>query len=192
MTVTTRAFRLALFLPLLAVSLPAFATKTEAITPPDIDAVTTLDEVVVTGDRTLFAARQALIEAEDRFYARWNVLNDDKRFDVHCSEETPHDHPSRIVRRICQPGFIAQLEQVESDRVLTSILGTASSQGGVVSVASMQAEQSLLREEMKKRTLAMINRDPELKRALLERARLEQHFEALRREKFKDRWIVWK
>jgi hypothetical protein len=48
-----------------------------------------------------------------------------------------------------------------------------------------------LREQMKKRTLEMIGKDPELKRALLERARLEQHFEELRREKFKDHFIVW-
>jgi len=45
--------------------------------------------------------------------------------------------------------------------------------------------------ELRKRTLDMLNKDPELKRALLERARLEQHYEALRKEKFRHRWIVW-
>jgi hypothetical protein len=171
---------------------PTLAAKATAVLPADIGDLSTLDEVVVTGERSLSAARMAIIEAEDRFYARWNSLNDDRRFDIHCREETPRDHHSRITRRICEPGFVDQAEQVTAERAMLEMQGGMSGDGRTVQVGSTAPQMMLMRQELRKRTLAMLEKDPELARALVERARLAQHFDELRREKFKDRWIHWK
>ncbi len=44
--------------------------------------------------------------------------------------------------------------------------------------------------DLKARTLQLLDKDPELLRALLERARLERYYNDLRARKFKNRWIV--
>ena len=45
--------------------------------------------------------------------------------------------------------------------------------------------------EMRKRVLERLKKDPDLLRALLERAKLQQHYEALRKKKFENAWVVW-
>ena len=174
------------------VAAPALAGKVEAVAPSNVGAVSSLEEVVIQGDRTLSAARKAMVDAEDRFYARWNDLNDDRKFDIRCHNEIPSDHPSRIWHRVCQPAFLEDMVQVASAEFVQAMQGgTTAGRGQVMLPSSNPGQVMLMRAEMKKRTLAMLQKDPELMRALLERARLEQHFEALRKEKFKDRWIVW-
>lgn len=158
------------------------AARTEAVTPGDIDGVKSLDEVVVTGDRTLSAARKAIVEAEDRFYRRWNALNDDRLFDITCAMVTPTG--SHLSVRVCQPRFVDESDRAEAVRALGVLNGAfvPGADGGYVAALNL---------ELRRRTLKALNTDPELKRALIERARLQQHYEALRKEKFKDRWIVW-
>jgi hypothetical protein len=171
------------FLPLMLAlaAAPAVADKTVAITPADLGEVTALDEVVVKGDRALSAARIAIVAAEDRFYDRWNALNADRRFDIKCRMETPRDHHSRIAHRVCEPAFVEEL-MLERAR-------DALADSGNVMRASVDPAATVLQTELQKRTLEILRKDPELQRALLERARLAQHYEELRKEKFRDRWI---
>lgn len=184
--------RSAYALLLTAFAMPALAGKVEAVAPSNLGEVNSLEEVVIQGDRTLSAARNAMVDAENRFYARWNDLNDDRRFDVRCHNEIPSDHPSRIWHRVCQPAFLEDLVQVASAEFVQAMQGgTTAGVGQVMLPSSNPARVMLMRAEMKKRTLAMLQKDPELMRALLEHARLQEHFEALRKEKFRDRWIVW-
>jgi len=176
------------------VVLPASAAKTVAVTPLDIAGVKALDEVVVTGDRTLSGAHKAMIEAEDRFYSRWNDLNEDRNFDIRCHREIPHDawHHSRITRRVCQPAFLEDMAEMAGQETTLAIQGGMTAGVGAVMMPSTNPAFVLsMQVEMRKRTLALLERDPELKRALIERARLEQHYEALRKEKLKNRSIVW-
>jgi len=174
------------------VAAPALAGKVEAVAPSNVGAVSSLEEVVIQGDRTLSAARKAMVDAEDRFYARWNDLNDDRKFDIRCHNEIPSDHPSRIWHRVCQPAFLEDMVQVASAEFVQAMQGgTTAGRGQVMLPSSNPGQVMLMRAEMKKRTLAMLQKDPELMRALLEHARLQQHFEVLRKEKFRNRWIVW-
>lgn len=180
-----------LWILLVAAPVPALAAGTVAVVPGDPGEVKSLEEVIVTGERSLSAARMAIIAAEDRFYARWNSLNDDRRFDISCHEETPRDHHSRILRRVCEPAYIAQMTGQEGQQLMMAMQGGMSADGAVIAPPS-GAPALVLQQELRKRTLEMLGKDPELLRALLERARLEQHYETLHKEKFKDRWIVWK
>lgn len=170
---------------------PALGGKTVAIAPENLDALQSLDEVTVEGDPSLSAARIAVQAAEDRFYRRWNNVNKDPKFDITCGMQTPGDHPSRIARRVCQPMFIERIAQDAAQRTMAAMQGSMGSQGGVVNVGVSEAEAMQLQRELRQRTLEALRKDPALQRALVEHARLAQHYEELRKEKFKDRWIVW-
>jgi hypothetical protein len=59
-----------------------------------------LEQVDVYADRTLSQLRRDLVEAEDRFYAEYNELNDNDVFDVNCQRDPRTG--SRLVLRICR------------------------------------------------------------------------------------------
>jgi hypothetical protein len=166
------------------VILPAQAVvpRAEIVTPSDIAKVKDLDEIIVSGNsKSLQAARQALVEAEDRFYARYNATNPDRAYDMLCHEEAPTG--TLIRKRYCQPRLVEDVLQADAQRMVT---GTS---GSIVGI-----EPELLRAkalvEIKRRLKDRVAKDPELLKALLERAKLQVHYEALRKEKLRGRAIV--
>ncbi|MEY2854153.1 MAG: hypothetical protein RL030_1285 [Pseudomonadota bacterium] len=181
--------KLVLFV-LAAATAPAWAEKTVAVTPAEIDQIRELEEVIVTGDRKLSAARKAIEEAEGRFYGRWNEINGDRAFDIHCFAETPTG--TRLSTRVCVPLFVMNIQAAAAQQTLMAMQGGMSADGGNNVVVTDGTPLIMLqREALRKRMLELANSDPELKRALLERARLDQYYQALRKEKFKGRLIVW-
>src|SRR6478609_11531373 len=50
--------------------------------------------------------RRALLEAEDRFYSRYNQLNTDDEYDVECRVEAPLGQ--RLKQRTCEPRFVVE------------------------------------------------------------------------------------
>ncbi len=173
---------LALLATLVAAA-PVPAAETVAVVPEDLGGIRTLDEVVVTGKLdSLPAAREAVIAAEDRFYARYNELNQDDMLDVQCRFEQPIG--TRIPQRTCQTRMLDEETRAEALKVL----GTAE---GTVKLMSAQALNSPLLAELRTRVLKMTREDPQLLRALLERARLEQYYQDLSAKKFRNRKVVW-
>jgi len=47
-----------------------------------------IDEIVVMGSRSLTLLRHEVTQAEDIFYDRYNLLNEDDRYDMICKDET--------------------------------------------------------------------------------------------------------
>ncbi len=167
-------------------SFPVLAGETAALAPTNVMEIKELDEIVVTGDLdSLSGAKLAVVEAEDRFYARYNELNKDDRYDISCNLETPKDHHSRISTRVCEAQFVSDGTHDEAVRLLTA---PAESN---VRLASTESMRMAGKAELRRRTLELLSKDPELLRALLERTRLQEHYVALGREKFKDGSIVW-
>ncbi|MEP7314513.1 MAG: hypothetical protein ABI859_18160 [Pseudomonadota bacterium] len=174
----------------LSTTAPLLAKEAAAVTPSDVTGVKSLDEVVVTGNlESLSAAKKAVVEAENRFYARYNDLNKDDRFDINCRMETPSDHHSRFTTRVCDPAFVDEGTHVEAMQLFPSNgLGS----GDVsVTLASASSIRKAGMPELRRRTLELIRKDPELMRALLERAKLQEHYEALRAKKSQDRPFSW-
>ena len=164
-------------------ALPAAASQVNAVTPADVSQVKDIEEIVVAGDRdSLSAARKAVVEAEDRFYARYNAINDDHAFDMRCSERAPTG--SIIVRRMCMPRLVDDAIEANTQEMLRTT-------GGPVYVVPPEVLYASAIPEMKRRMLALVKKDPELLRALLERTRLQQHFDALNKRKFDGHWAVW-
>lgn len=72
--------------------------------PADNTALDELDEVLVWGRR----ATVAIADLEDDYYKRYNKLNKNNNYDVHCSYiNTDPDNPGSALRsRICIPEFV--------------------------------------------------------------------------------------
>jgi hypothetical protein len=72
--------------------------------PPGTPGLDQLDEVLIRGKK----AAIAIADLEDDYYRRYNKLNKDKRYDVHCSYiNTDPDNPGSALRsRICMPEFV--------------------------------------------------------------------------------------
>jgi hypothetical protein len=170
----------ALTLPVLT---QAETSRTAALTPADISQVKELEEILVAGDRnSLHAARRAVADAEDRFYARYNAVNDDHAYDVLCRDRAPTG--SLIERRICLPRLVEDAIEADTQRMMQT-------SNGLTTVVAPDLLHASVAPELKRRMLAQVKKDPELLRALLEHARLQQHYEALRKRKFEDHWLVW-
>lgn len=70
--------------------------------PASGEASDELDRVEIHGLRPdLWELRRAVVETEDRFYAKYNELNQADEFDLKCRVEAPTG--SRLTRRTCRP-----------------------------------------------------------------------------------------
>jgi hypothetical protein len=164
-------------------SLAAVQTTSTPAAPADIFEVKTLDEVVVNGRLdTLSGLSKAIVEAESRFYERFNELNKVSGMDIKCRSEAPTG--KRLKVRNC---FAVAADEATREDALRFVGITT----GTVSIQSPYEIQAAMRPELKKRTLEMLKKDPELLRALLEHARLTQMYADLRAKKFAAHHVVW-
>jgi hypothetical protein len=169
---------------LLVFAAPVLAVEpTVALTPPNIAEIQALEEVLIEGNRnSLSSARKAIDDAEDRLYARFNELSEGDAFDIECSVEAPTG--TLLKRRMCHVKGLQPWDRAGAESILFSA-------GGTVSMVMTHVMREGFIAESKKRMRDLLRKDPELLRALLERARLEKHYEELRKEKFRNRWVVW-
>ena len=65
------------------------------------------DEVIVIG-KSSSQLKVEMERAEEAVYDRFNALNSDHQFDIHCRREAPLG--SNISRRVCQPNFWRDIE----------------------------------------------------------------------------------
>lgn len=131
-----------------------------------------LDEAVVSGTR-LWDLRQAVIKADDAFYALFNELNQNDDFDMHCRVERLIG--LHITQRMCRPGY---LEAAQADEAREAL---ASMKGEPATIAAPPAHVLLQREaEWRDNLLAVINSDPRLQKLFRERERLQRSYEAER------------
>lgn len=154
-------------------AVPGSAISSAADTPPRQE----LGEVVVRGTR-LWQMRAAILEAEQRFYARYNELNTRDEFDVHCASEAPLG--TRLKQRVCRVAFIRDAQADYAQALFT---------GGVAQ--DSQLVELERRDEYHAHALAVINGDRRLRALARERERLQQRYEEERRKRFKDRWIIF-
>lgn len=154
---------------------PAYGSST--------DATTSLDEVVVSGRSSqLDDLRQEIVQAEDQFYARFNELNQDDRFDVHCTMEAPTG--SRLERRYCRAGLETRAFQTEGVRHQQAMQHTYDEQfpqpwnPPEPAAASIQPLRARFRATM----LEITRNDAQLIDLLRTRAKLAQRYEQLRKK----------
>lgn len=156
--------QLATFLSgLLAVLCAAGSTAQEA--PLSDSAGQRIEEITVTGQRSLFDLRMQVSEAEDAMYALFNDLNTDDKYDIVCKIEIRYF--SHIKQKRCLP-------QYALDALMDEAQGMARGQAqGLPSQAVVARETPLLETKFQE----MVGKSPELFDAM---ARHYELSEALR------------
>lgn len=153
-------------------------------------ALPELPEVQVKGRHVQLARlREEMIRLEDQFYAAYNALNDDDRFDVHCTQENPTG--SRVGRRFCRAGCELRAQQAEGNQyywAMFEVLGGDSNNMVPVAdwvpplpaIVSIESQRQQFRQHMRNVMYA----NPELLGLLQQRDELARHYEKLRRGRF--------
>jgi hypothetical protein len=157
---------------------PPFAMAAATVTAKP--AVEELDEVVVKGDH-LWQIRNAIREAEDRFYARYNALNANKDFDVTCERRAPY-LGTRIATESgrCGIAFYVKARENYSSAFLS---GYIAPDPEVVYLERIQ--------DYRKNALKVINSDVQLRKLIHKREELGRLYSRRQKEIFKDRWFDW-
>jgi predicted glycoside hydrolase/deacetylase ChbG (UPF0249 family) len=145
---------------------------------------TETEEVIVSGRLDdLSSVEKAISDAEDRFLDRYNELNDDSRYDVKCQMKATTGH--RIALRHCEPGYVAEAKREDA---VYEMLRFGNQNVRVrpthsVVLAQLPAMQARMRD--------IVGSDPDLQRALIERALLVERYEKLAKKKHSGNWMVW-
>lgn len=146
------------------------------------DDLEELDRVQVYGTKLeRWELRQAIIEAEDRFYERYNELNTDDDFDVKCRVEARIG--TRLTTRMCRPLYQEAAVQENAKQAVevrqyfqaTGQLGTPPVPAEIVIMAR--------RPDFERHMRKVVLESPELGELLHERAIAAEALEAaMRRE----------
>lgn len=136
-----------------------------------------LDEFVVRANH-LWQIRRAIVETEDRFYARYNQLNRDDDFDVHCARSAPLG--TRIASRRCEVAFY---ENAQQQAVIYQLGGPYAPDPELVRLERLP--------DYRRNALQVINSDPQLRKLARRREDLEKLYFRRQKEIFADRWIDW-
>src|SRR6185503_21032582 len=91
------------FVALLSLAAPALAQETASASRAADD----VDEVIVPGTRPQ-NLRVEIERLEQVVYERWNALNSNDEFDIHCLDSEPTG--SNITQTHCAPNFVIEAE----------------------------------------------------------------------------------
>ena len=172
----------------------------------DVQTTIDLEEITVVGERSFFAIRFQIREAEDGLYAMFNELNSNDDFDIEC--KVIRSTKSHIPRRRCEPMFLTKARQANSTMSLM-FLRDALTTGAEVSsdavfdigagVASWQDGLSLVEDERGLREIEETNfealneemftiasKNEEFLRLMIELETLKKEYEAKRQQRFGD------
>ena len=152
-----------------------------------------IEEIQVTGERTLLTMRNEIIREEENLYRIFNELNSHDRFDITCKEERRVF--SNIPARNCLPKFFTDL-RMDTTRFALGELRQAFSADGVdpalfeLGLSRIENDRELreksagdyqaLSEEM----LRIASENPDYLNILMKLADLKANYEAARKERF--------
>jgi hypothetical protein len=117
----------------------------EAVLPPPAEGV---EEVIVPGRRPE-NLRVEIERLEVAVYDRWNTLNSNDEFDIHCLESEPTG--SNITARTCAPNFVIEAESRATRSSLVNARGGADTRNRAdLSGESLEEKSRKLTEEMQR------------------------------------------
>jgi hypothetical protein len=152
---------------LLGSVVPALAQ--EAPSPPPDPAV---DEVIVPGHRPA-NLRVEYERVETAVYERFNALNSNDEFDIHCFAQAPTG--SNIPLRTCAPNFVTQSESRAAHKMLTDGRnGNGNNNNPAEHEMRMKEKSRELTEEMQR----VAREDEQLLRDLMRLDELKQQLAA--------------
>jgi len=152
-----------------------------------------IEEIQVTGERTLLTMRNEIIREEENLYRIFNELNSHDRFDIKCKVE--RRTWSYILARNCYPKFFTDLRRAENSFALSELRQAFSDDGVDPALFNMgmgkikndrqirelaAGDYQALSEEM----LRIASENPEYLRILMKVADLKADYQAAREERF--------
>jgi hypothetical protein len=139
-----------------------------------------LEQVIIAARKErLSKLHQKIEESEDAFYKAYNKENTEAEYQVNCRKRPPTG--SHIDQHVCTPAFVDRAYEDEAGAFL----------GGY---APPPPPMALIAEKIpayEKHVREVIAKNPKLIAALRDYDALNKHYEAVRKAKFKGRWIVW-
>jgi hypothetical protein len=181
----------------MALLLAAPHAQASAPAPAPAAQQSDLDEIVVQGQRVqLQEMRKELVRLEDRFYARYDELNTNDDFDIHCFKEARTG--TRIIKRTCRAVYEDNALQEEGQAALAirqyvqpglqtykyKDLPDPRMLVGETPAPPIMAILARL-DEFRANMKDVVSRDPQLLGLLRDRAELARRYEATRRRIFK-------
>ena len=152
-----------------------------------------IEEIQVTGERTLLTMRNEIIREEENLYRIFNELNSHDRFNIKC--KTERRTWSYILARNCYPKFFTDLRRAENSFALSELRQAFSDDGVDSALFDMGMDKikndrrirelaagayQALSEEM----LRIASESPEYLRILMKVADLKADYQAAREERF--------
>ena len=144
---------LAIFFSLVWLSPPILSqqqessSESESGSQPDGSAI---EEIIVQGERTIYALRLAIESAETEVYNLFNELNSNDEFDVTCKEVVYTG--SHISRRTCMAAYLREEEAYHLQNYLQSIqIGAGLDSPG----SGMLLTRDAVKGEVHQKTVAM-------------------------------------
>lgn len=181
MLVRMNAVRLRIRALCLAASLACCAAAAGQGQPAET-AANQLDEVEVVAKK-LSALREEAVAAEDRFFRRFNELNDDDRFDVHCQLRARTG--TRHETRECNTELFGQAASDYSSNILAGVSANSAGGGGLSAHATRTAELVMMEKKAayRKAVMTAFARNPELVELAREREAAWNRYENERRKR---------
>jgi len=142
------------------------------------------DEIVVHGT-ALWALREDVIKAEDRFYAAFNQLNQVDDFDVECKWDAPTG--TRIRQRKCLTKVALRAQQVYASDYVNFLQGSGPMPDNDPGMVLLDRYG-----EFKENVLYLLKMNPELRRLVRERANAVKRYNDERRKRFKGRLVMYR
>lgn len=131
----------------------------------DAGASSRVDEEVVVRGRSRAVLRAQIQLAEEAVYARFNEINSDDEFDIHCRRVTPIG--SNISRRQCEPNFWREVQARAGQETVLALQGSSALPPEMF-LAEGLFKYQLLDEEMQR----LAAEDEELRRSIIRLVRL--------------------
>ena len=136
-----------------------------------------LDEVAVNGKKWRDLKRE-MIEVEDRFYKRFNTLNTNDDFDIHCQMDKPTG--TIVPQRQCQMQFLVEAGATDGQEFHRGLIGTSSNRNVNTPLAVLQPLWLQRRAEFRATARALLEKDPELLALATRLARLRAEYDQAR------------
>ena len=127
-----------------------------------------IDDIVVTGEKSISTLRNEVFEAEEAFYSVYNKLNDDKDFTVRCFYETPTG--TRIRNHVCRAKFVTDAYSKQANK----------GRGDATRIANQDANSEFAAKTAKfqEKLESLLATDPELQAALIRYNEARARFDA--------------
>ncbi len=145
-----------------------------------------LEEIIVKSGKILPSLRMEMIRAEDLKLEIFNSFNSTDDYDITCEWRAPLG--SRILRRVCEAGYIKKARAADASLFMDNIQrGTEFVHSSDQSIIGELAHKT---EALNKEMVDLGKKHPSLAKAMISEYELKQRYNVVLRERFEDSIIT--